>query len=118
MRSGIRTHFTAVRENHVYFQQSPMWTKSRLLTLSLTLLALGFVAVQRFRGAPQLAPSNLNGPSAVSETGPDARIAWFSGLNRLSDDRREDDFPSIAAAPNGTIWAVWSSYSGLYDEIR
>ncbi|HMF11768.1 MAG TPA: hypothetical protein VKE94_05660, partial [Gemmataceae bacterium] len=39
-------------------------------------------------------------------------------MSKLSDPKREDDFPSIAAAPDGTVWAVWASYSGLYDEIR
>jgi hypothetical protein len=45
-------------------------------------------------------------------------VAWLSGLNCLGTDSRQDDFPSIAAGTDGTIWTVWASYSGLYDEIH
>ncbi len=81
----------------------------------LLLLTLG-----RFRAAPQLAPAHLDQPAAVGPalTQPGARVAWLSGVNRLSDPKREDDFPSAAASPDGAIWTVWASYSGLYDEIR
>lgn len=37
---------------------------------------------------------------------------------RLTDDAREDDFSSLAVDSDGTVWAVWQSYSGLRDEIR
>ncbi len=37
---------------------------------------------------------------------------------KISGDYREDDFPSIAAGRNGEAWIVWSSYSGLKDELR
>ena len=94
--------------------------RSRLLSFPLIALFVVFVMIGRFRAAPQLAPQPLNTPSPVgpARQGSNVRVSWLSGLNRLSDERREDDFPSIAAAPDGTIWAVWSSYSGLYDEVR
>lgn len=93
-------------------------------TRAASLLAAGVilfcVTLGRYRAAPQLAPSHLDQPAAVGPalTKPGARVAWFSGLNKLSDPKREDDFPSVAVAPDGTVWAVWASYSGLYDEIR
>jgi len=36
----------------------------------------------------------------------------------LTQDRNEEDFPAIAAGPDGVAWAVWASYSGGRDEVR
>ncbi len=98
----------------------PLFRRRRFLPSLIVVIILGFVAIGRFRAAPQLAPANLDQPSAVGPalTAPGARVVWLSGLGQLSDPKREDDFPSIAAAPDGTIWSVWASYSGLYDEVR
>src|SRR5579871_4069193 len=94
--------------------------RRRIAPIVLAVLTVTFIAVSRFRAAPQLAPSVQNQPAAVGPplSSPGARVAWLSGLGQLGDPKREDDFPSIAAAPDGTIWSVWASYSGLYDEIR
>jgi len=35
----------------------------------------------------------------------------------IGSERREDDLPAIAAAPDGSIWAVWLSYADRRDEI-
>jgi hypothetical protein len=35
----------------------------------------------------------------------------------IGTERREDDLPAIAAAPDGSLWAAWLSYSGRRDEI-
>ena len=37
---------------------------------------------------------------------------------KLTDDSREDDYPSIVAAADSSAWAVWQSYSGRKDEVR
>ena len=37
---------------------------------------------------------------------------------KLTDDLRDDDYPSVAVLDNTTAWAVWQSYSGQVDEIR
>ena len=37
---------------------------------------------------------------------------------KLTDDSRDDDYPSIVASGDGTTWAVWQSYSGQKDEVR
>ena len=37
---------------------------------------------------------------------------------KLTDDSRDDDYPSIVASNDGSTWAVWQSYSGLKDEVR
>ena len=39
-------------------------------------------------------------------------------VEKLTDDLRDDDYPSIAVLDDKTAWAVWQSYSGLSDEIR
>ena len=36
---------------------------------------------------------------------------------KLTEDSRDDDYPSIAAA-DSFAWAVWQSYSGRKDEVR
>ncbi len=30
---------------------------------------------------------------------------------------REDDWPSIAAAPDGSLWGAWLSFNGQYDDV-
>lgn len=35
----------------------------------------------------------------------------------IGSERREDDLPAIAAAPDGSLWAVWLSYADRRDEI-
>ncbi len=60
---------------------------------------------------------NTPGP-ALDQTGKGGRVAWMTGVLPLGDPQRHNDFPSAAAAPNGDIWTVWSSYSGLREEIH
>ncbi len=42
----------------------------------------------------------------------------MTGVQPLGDEKRQNDFPSAAAAPNGDIWVTWVSYSGLRDEVH
>ncbi len=37
---------------------------------------------------------------------------------KLTDDSRDDDYPSVAVLDDTTAWAVWQSYSGRAEEIR
>lgn len=65
----------------------------------------------------QVTPRELNyphtpGPS-LAEIGPGSRVAWMTAVNPLGDPQRHNDFPSAAFSPNGDLWTVWSSYSGL-----
>ena len=46
------------------------------------------------------------------------RVAGANSIDKLTDDFRDDDYPSIALADDNTAWAVWQSYSGRSDEIR
>lgn len=47
-----------------------------------------------------------------------ARVSGLPGTEKLTDDTRYDDYPSIAVAANDVSWLVWQSYSGGRDEIR
>src|SRR5437899_6701573 len=67
-------------------------------------------------GSVQNNAPNTPGPSLEQAKG--GRVAWLSGVTQLGNAQRQNDFPSAAAAPNGDIWAVWSSYSGLREEIH
>jgi hypothetical protein len=46
------------------------------------------------------------------------RVERLLYSERLSDGRREDDYPAIAVAPDGTAWAAWQSYGDGRDEVR
>ena len=46
------------------------------------------------------------------------RVSGLVGTEKLTDDTRYDDYPSVAVAEDGTSWLVWQSYSGGNDEIR
>lgn len=60
---------------------------------------------------------NTPGPS-VDQLLPGGRVAWMTGVMPLGDRQRENDFPSMAASPNGDVWITWTSYAGLREVIR
>src|SRR5206468_8695988 len=70
----------------------------------------------------QVSPREFNLPNtpgpALSEIGPGGRVSWMTGIVPLGDPTRHNDFPSAASAPNGDVWTVWASYSGLRDELH
>jgi len=78
------------------------------------LLCAGYSLAQ-LGSVPNNAP-NTPGPSLDRAKG--GRVAWLSGVTPLGNPSRQNDFPSAAAGPNGDIWTVWSSYSGLREEIH
>ncbi|MBI3698014.1 MAG: hypothetical protein HY238_24660 [Acidobacteria bacterium] len=91
------------------------------VVLLLILLAGALIFVGRSGGTPQLSsqPRNLpNTPGPSLEQAKSGRVAWMSGVMPLGDPARQNDFPFAAAGANGDIWAVWSSYSGLREEIH
>jgi hypothetical protein len=78
----------------------------------------GWLALAGGRGtAPAVAPVAL-ATTQEAVPGSGARDTTLVAATRLTDDLREDDFPSIAVDTDGTAWAVWQSYSGRRDEIR
>ena len=46
------------------------------------------------------------------------RVTRLLPVEKLTDNDRNDDYPSIAVADGGLAYAVWQSYSGQADEIR
>ena len=46
------------------------------------------------------------------------RVSGLVSAEKLTDDTRYDDYPSVAVAKDGASWLVWQSYSGGRDEIR
>ena len=46
------------------------------------------------------------------------RVSGLLGAEKLTDDSRFDDYPSVAVAASGASWLVWQSYSGGRDEVR
>ena len=47
-----------------------------------------------------------------------ARVERLADAVKLSDDFRDDDYPSIVVARDSSAWAVWQSYSGQLDEVH
>lgn len=45
-------------------------------------------------------------------------VLRLAGAEKLSTRRRENDFPSIAASPDGGVWAAWQSFDGEADTVR
>ena len=45
-------------------------------------------------------------------------IQRLPGATKLSERRRENDFPSVAVAPDGSVWAAWQSFDGASDTVR
>jgi hypothetical protein len=46
-----------------------------------------------------------------------AQSTSFTSTESVGSESREDDFPAIAASPDGSLWAAWLSYRDRRDEI-
>jgi len=82
------------------------------IPLAVLLIALRAQVVPRALDLP-----NTPGPS-VDQVGRGGRVAWMTGIHPISDPQRHNDFPSAAATSGGDVWTVWSSYSGLREELH
>ncbi len=70
------------------------------------------------RGAFSFRLSELKLGQPSEQLNGEVSVELLPATTKLTDDLREDDFPSIAVDSDGTAWAVWQSYSGLRDEVR
>ncbi len=70
------------------------------------------------QGTFSFALSELSWTAPLERLQGAARIVRLPAHARLSRELRENDFPDIAAAPDGTAWAVWTSYADGRDEIH
>src|SRR5450755_1628359 len=52
---------------------------------------------------------------------PKVQKTTYRGVNILSQavghQYREDDWPAIAASPDGSLWVAWLSFNGSYDDV-
>jgi hypothetical protein len=78
----------------------------------------GRVVVTTERGKFSIALSDLDPGRELEFLDGTVRATGMLRVDKLSDERREDDYPSIAVSGKGTAWAVWQSYSGRTDQIR
>ncbi len=82
----------------------------RNITIALMILAASAFWLWR-RSGPEIAGP---GPVLMAQQPAGSPVAATA---MIGSERREDDLPSISAAPDGSLWAVWLSYSDRRDEI-
>jgi hypothetical protein len=49
-------------------------------------------------------------------------VSWLTALSQIKDtavghEFRQDEWPSIAASPDGSLWVAWLSYVGERDDL-
>ncbi len=74
--------------------------------------------VTTLRGNFDFTLAELRSSSRLERLDGAVEITRLPDSTKLTSDAREEDFPSIAEAADGTAWAVWPSFSGKMDEIR
>ncbi len=89
----------------------------------VTALTLAAIFLAFSPAYPQLSGVNRNaphspGPALKQAQASGARVAWMSGVTPLGDQMRQNDFPAAASDAEGNVWVVWTSYSGLREEIH
>ena len=76
------------------------------------------IHVSTDHGDFSFSPESLNPGQEQPFLGGMVRISGMGPVEKLTDDFRYDDYPSIAVGDNNQAWVVWQSYSGQRDEIR
>ena len=76
------------------------------------------VRVSTDRGAFSVTVAELELDESASFLDGAVEVTRLLPVDKLTDDFRDDDYPSIAVADENTAYAVWQSYSGQADEIR
>src|SRR5260370_12336304 len=89
---------------------------SYCMNLTRILLLAGALAAGALSWRAAVAWQSSNGP-APSNT----RQTSYSGVTvsslAVGHQYREDDWPAIAAAPDGSIWVAWLSFNGQRDDV-
>ncbi|MGH8247543.1 MAG: hypothetical protein ACREUU_14050 [Gammaproteobacteria bacterium] len=70
------------------------------------------------RGNFDFTLAELRAGSALERLEGAVQILPLLPSSKLTADAREEDFPSVAEAADGSVWAVWPSFNGKLDEIR
>lgn len=47
-----------------------------------------------------------------------ARVELMPATHKVTDEKTQDDFPSLAVGPDGAVWVAWAAFTGSRDEIR
>ncbi len=78
----------------------------------------GRLSVSSNHGDFSFAISDLRADKELRFLDNRVQVTGANAIDKLTDDFRDDDYPSIAVGDDNTAWAVWQSYSGQSDEIR
>jgi hypothetical protein len=78
----------------------------------------GRIIVTTGRGAFTVAVRDLDPARDLEFLEGAARVSGMLRVDKLTDDFRDHDYPSIAVSETGAAWVVWQSYSGRSDQIR
>ncbi|MDA2939139.1 hypothetical protein MYX75_12870, partial [Acidobacteria bacterium AH-259-A15] len=76
------------------------------------------ISVETSQGTLSFLISDLRLGEEVALLEGAARVERLPDAVKLTDDFRDDDYPSIAVVDDSTAWVVWQSYSGQFDEVR
>ena len=87
-----------------------MRLRYRVSFLAVTLAA----CVAGWRAAPAWRPSDGPAPSDPQQT---AYNAVTLSSQAVGHQYRQDDWPAIAAAPDGSLWVAWLSFDGEHDDV-
>ena len=78
----------------------------------------GQITVETNRGSFSISVSDLGAEKELEFLEARVRVRGMRTVEKLTDNSRDDDYPSIAVRDESTAYAVWQSYSGRADEIR
>ena len=78
----------------------------------------GQITVETNSGSFLISVSDLEVEKELEFLDARVRVRGMRQVEKLTDNSRDDDYPSIAVRDESTAYAVWQSYSGLADEIR
>ena len=78
----------------------------------------GQIRVETNRGSFSITVSDLGAEKELEFLEARVRVRGMRTVEKLTDNSRDDDYPSIAVRDESTAYAVWQSYSGRADEIR
>ena len=91
-------------------------TSPKGLALRGTTVPGGRVEVSTDRGAFHFRLDQPTGGRDSEFLGGTVRVSVMPTAERLTDDSRYDDYPSVSVGRDGAAWLVWQSYSGGRDE--
>jgi hypothetical protein len=74
--------------------------------------------VSSVRGDFDFSLADLRSSPKLERLDGSVEIIPLLASSKLTVDSREEDFPSVAEAADGAVWATWPSFNGKLDEVR